>query len=314
MTEWYYSDATRTQRGPVGAADLAALHTKGLLPPETLVWREGMSAWKPWQEMIREVIAGGAPDDPRAEALVRAAEAAPQDGAYRPYAIAEPSPYAPPKANVEESFSVVQGGRVVYAGFLKRLAASFIDSFVTAALSYIVQIPLMLLFGVGMAGMGNSADPFGTGMGVAMLVMIYAVSIGIPLLYFSWMHSSSNQASLGKMAVGIKVVRGNGERISFWRAFGRYVAFLLLSILTLGVGALVSAFTSGLTERKQALHDMICDTLVVDKWAYTDHPEWQREELGTVTVVILVLAGLLIAGLIVMFAAMGLMLANNGLR
>lgn len=309
MTEWYYSDASRTQRGPVSAADLAALHTKGLLPPETLVWREGMSAWKPWQEMIREVIAGGAPDDPRAEALVRAAEAAPQDGAYRPYAIAEPSPYAPPKANVEESASVVHGGRVVYAGFWKRVAASFIDSFVTTALTYIVQIPLMLLFGVGMAGVGNSADPFGTGVGVAMFVMIYAVSIGIPLLYFSWMHSSSNQASLGKMAVGIKVVRGNGERISFWRAFGRYWA-MIPSAVILGIGFVMAGFT----ERKQALHDMICDTLVVDKWAYTDHPEWQREELGTVTVVILVLAGLLVAGLIAMFAAMGFMLASSGLR
>jgi uncharacterized RDD family membrane protein YckC len=309
MTEWYYSDATRTQRGPVGAADLAALHTKGLLPAETLVWREGMAAWKPWSEMIREVIVGGAPDNPRAEALVQAAEAAPQDGAYRPYAIAERSPYAPPKANVEESLSVVQGGPVVYAGFWKRVAASFIDSFVTTALSYIVQIPLMLLFGVGMAGLGNSADPFGTGVGVAMLVMIYAVSICIPLLYFSWMHSSSNQASLGKMAVGIKVVRGNGERISFWRAFGRYWAMIPSAIIVF-----IGFIMAGLTERKQALHDMISDTLVVDKWAYTDHPEWQREELGTVTVVILVLVGLLTAGLLVMFAAMGVMLAGSGLR
>jgi uncharacterized RDD family membrane protein YckC len=314
MTEWYYSDATRTQHGPVGPGDLAALHTKGLLPAETLVWREGMSEWKPWREMIREVVAGGAPDDPRAEALVQAAEAAPQDGAYRPYAIAERSPYAPPTANVQESLNVVHGGRVVYAGFLKRFAASFIDSFVTAALSYIVQIPLMLLFGVGMAGMGNSADPFGTGMGVAMLVLIYAVSFGIPLLYFSWMHSSSNQASLGKMAVGIKVVRGDGHRLTFWRAFARYGAFLLISILTLGVGLVVSAFMSGLSERKQALHDMICDTLVVDKWAYTDQPDWQRQELGTVTIVILVLAGLITLGFFAMFAAMGFMLAGSGLR
>jgi uncharacterized RDD family membrane protein YckC len=309
MTEWYYSDATRTQRGPVGAADLAALHTKGLLPAETLVWREGMPAWKPWSEMIREVITSGGADNPRAEALVQAAEAAPQDGAYRPYAIAEPSPYAPPKANVEESLSVVHGGRVVHAGFWKRVAASFIDSFVTTALSYIVQIPLMLLFGVGIAGMGNSADPFGTGMGVAMIVMIYAVSIGIPLLYFSWMHSSSNQASLGKMAVGIKVVRGNGERISFWRAFGRYWA-MIPSAIILCIGFIMAGFT----ERKQALHDMICDTLVVDKHAYTDHPEWQREELGTVTIVVLALAGLAVVGMVVMIAVMGAVLAGSGIN
>ncbi|MBN8214827.1 MAG: RDD family protein [Xanthomonadales bacterium] len=309
MTEWYYSDAQRTQHGPVSAADLAALHTKGQLPAETLVWREGMSEWKPWREMIREVIAGDAPGDARAEALVKAAEAAPDDGAYRPYAVAEPSPYAPPQARVEEARAVVHGGRVVYAGFWKRVAASFIDSFVTTALSYIVQIPLMMIFGVSMVGMAGGDDPFASGAGIAMIGLIYVVSIGIPLLYFSWMHSSTHQASLGKMAVGIKVVRSNGERISFWRAFGRYWG-MVLSALILLIGYLMAGFT----ERKQALHDMISDTLVVDKHAYTDHPEWQREELGTVTIVILALAGLAVFGMIALIAAMGVMLAGSGIR
>lgn len=299
MTDWFYSDAQRTQHGPVTAADLAAMHTKGLLPAETLVWREGMSDWKPWREMIREVIAGDAPGDARAEALVKATEAAPDDGAYRPYAIAEPSPYAPPQARVDEAQSVVSGGRVVYAGFWKRVAASFIDSFIATALSYMVQIPMMMIFGVGMAGLGSGDDPFASATGIAMIALIYVIAIGIPLLYFSWMHSSVNQASLGKMAVGIKVVRTDGQRITFWRAFGRYFAYMLGGF-TLGIGYVMAAFT----ERKQALHDMISDTLVVDKWAYTDHPEWQREELGTVTIVILALAGLAIIGMIALFGVM----------
>lgn len=311
MTEWYYSDAQRTQHGPVTAADLAALHTKGQLPAETLVWREGMSEWKPWREMIREVIAGDAPGDPRAEALVRAAEAAPDDGAYRPYAVAESSPYAPPQARVDANQGpVVTGGRVVYAGFWKRVAASFIDSFIATALSYMVQIPLMLVFGVGMAGLGGSgSDPFGTGMGIAMIGLIYVVAIGIPLLYFSWMHSSANQASLGKMAVGIKVVRTDGQRITFWRAFGRYFAYMLGGF-TLGIGYVIAAFT----DRKQAMHDMICDTLVVDKWAYTDHPEWQRDELGTVTIVILALAALAVFGIIALAGVMIAALAGSGIH
>ena len=311
MTEWYYSDAQRTQHGPVGAGDLAAMHTKGLLPPETLVWREGMSEWKPWREMIREVIAGDAPDDPRAEALVKAAEAAPDDGAYRPYAIAEASPYAPPQARVDEGSAVVAGGRVVYAGLWKRFAASFIDSFVTTALSYIVQIPLMMIFGVSMVGMAGGDDPFASGAGIAMLGLIYVVSIGIPLLYFSWMHSSTHQASLGKMAVGIKVVRGDGQAIGFWRGFLRYMAYFLFTLLTCGLGVIISGLMTALTVRKQALHDMICDTLVVDKYAFTDHPEWQREELGTVTIVILVLAGLVILGIVALYAVMGAVMMGS---
>ena len=49
------------------------------------------------------------------------------------------------------------------------------------------------------------------------------------------------------MAVGIKVVRSNGERLTRGRAFGRYWA-MLLSSFTLGIGFLMAAFT----ERKQA--------------------------------------------------------------
>jgi hypothetical protein len=61
---------------------------------------------------------------------------------------------------------------------------------------------------------------------------------------------------------------------------------------------------AGFTERKRALHDMMCDTLVVDKWAFTSHPEWQRKELGAVTITILVLGGLLlVVGVLAIMAA-----------
>ena len=308
MTEWHYSDAQRAQHGPVGAGDLAAMHTKGLLPPGTLVWREGMSEWKPWREMIHEVIAGGAPDDPRAEALVKAVQAAPDDGAYRPYAIAEPSPYAPPQARVDDNSIVIAGGHVVYAGFWKRAAAYFIDYFVVTAITYAVMIPLAMIGAVGLGGAASAGaeGPFATGAGVAVLVVIYLVAVLMPLLYFAWMHASSSQATLGKMAVGIKVVRSDGTRISFWRAVGRIFATILSSLILL-----IGYIMAGFTERKQALHDMVCDTLVVDKWAYTEHPEWQREELGTVTVVILVLFGLAVFGFVALFAVMGAMLGSG---
>ena len=129
----------------------------------------------------------------------------------------------------------------------------------------------------------------------------------MPALYFGWMQSSNSMASLGKMAVGIKVVRTNGERLSFWRSFLRYVAMILFTLVTCGLGMLISGLMVAFTERKQGVHDMVCDTLVVDKWAFTNHPEWQRRELGTVTIVILALFGLLLVGMIVLVvAAIGL--------
>ena len=72
------------------------------------------------------------------------------------------------------------------------------------------------------------------------------------------MQSSSRQATLGKMALGIKVTSLDGERISFLRATGRYFATILSSLLLM-IGYIMAAFT----QRKQALHDMIASTLVV---------------------------------------------------
>jgi len=96
-------------------------------------------------------------------------------------------------------------------------------------------------------------------------------------------------------------VRGNGDRLTLGRSIGRYFA-TLLSGLTLCIGYLMAAFT----ERKQGLHDLICDTVVVDRWAYTDQRQLQRGEMGTVTIVILVLGGLLmLAGFAAIILAVG---------
>ena len=191
---------------------------------------------------------------------------------------------------------VVTGGEVVLAGFWKRFAAMVIDGLVTGAASFVLQVPLTMLAAFGMS-LGDGAAAAGGAIG--LILVSYGISLAVPLFYFAWMHSSGSQASLGKMAVGIKVTRGSGERISFWRAFARYMAYFLTLALSFGVGGLVSALTTGLGARKQALHDMICDTLVVDKWAFTDRPDLQRHELGPVTWVILAV-GLALLGLAVL--------------
>jgi len=130
----------------------------------------------------------------------------------------------------------------------------------------------------------------------------------ISLAYYGWFHASRGGATLGKMAIGIKVVRGNGERLTLGRSIGRYFA-TILSSLTLMIGYLMAAFT----DRKQALHDLICDTVVVDRWAFSDQPHLQRHELGTVTVVVLVIGGLLmLAGFAVMIFAIGMIAKMAG--
>ena len=183
--------------------------------------------------------------------------------------------------------------------------ALFALRFVTGIATYALLIPLFLVFGISLSSLAES-ELAGTGVSISFMIIQYAISIGVPALYFGWMQSSNSMASLGKMAVGIKVVRTNGERLSFWRSFLRYVAMILFTLVTCGLGMLISGLMVAFTERKQGVHDMVCDTLVVDKWAFTNHPEWQQQGLGTVTIVVLSIFGLLLlVGIIAIVALIG---------
>lgn len=324
MTEWYYVDNLRQRQGPVPQEALVKLHRSGALDDASLAWREGMGQWTPLGELGSELgLAAPAPvaapptPEPAAEPVVerpltgRAVFTAsePSYAQHTPVqtgpvgsvaaAATAASPYAAPRADVVEPRSAarVQDGHVVYAGFWKRVAASFIDAFAIGIPVGIVATIIAGLLGLGSSfasGLSGTANAFNLGES--------GISWVLSALAYGWFHSAAGlMATPGKLAIGIKVVRTDGETISFLRGFGRYWATLLSAVL-LGIGYLMAAFTA----RKQALHDMVCDTLVVDKWAFTAQPERQREELGTVALVVLIIGGVLLAGaLILMLVALG---------
>lgn len=154
-----------------------------------------------------------------------------------------------------------------YAGFWKRAFAFLIDgivlsipmglfaflvmgtqviSIVKLASSNIEPSPDMLLpiFGKWMLGM----------------VAVWVFTVVLLWLYYAIMESGKHQATLGKMALGIKVVGAHGERISFARATGRtFGKFISHMILYFG------DYMAGFTQRRQALHDLMAATYVVDK-------------------------------------------------
>ncbi|MCC5073796.1 RDD family protein [Xanthomonas campestris] len=176
---------------------------------------------------------------------------------------------------------------IVYAGLWRRVAASVLDSFITTFAVYLIVIPVVLVLSIGLGASSSASSLEGASGTVAIMILAYGIGLLIPTIYFAWMQSSRHQASLGKLACGIKLVNGNGGRVSFWRNMLRYLAYMLITVLTLGIGAIVSAFMAGMSARKQAIHDKVCDTLVVDRWAYTDTPERQQVSLDTVTIVVL---------------------------
>lgn len=153
------------------------------------------------------------------------------------------NPYTPPTALSEDYASLRVDG--VYAGFWRRFAAVMLDSI----LIWILTFALGSVLGVSPLKPNVSGPHFG---------LYQILSLATNFLYFTLMESSAKQATLGKMALGIKVVDTEGHRISFGRAAGRYFGKILSSI-TLCIGYLMAAFT----ERRQALHDKLAGTLVV---------------------------------------------------
>lgn len=131
----------------------------------------------------------------------------------------------------------------MYAGFWRRFAAALLDVMIVIVPVVVLGIVVALITG-----------PKSTATLVADLCALAAF-----WLYFAIMESSGRQATLGKLAFGMRVTGLRGERISFTQATSRFFA-KIFSALSLGVGFLVAA----VTRRKQALHDLISSSLVVD--------------------------------------------------
>lgn len=313
MSTWYYSDTQRNRLGPVRAEDLAQLHGEGQLQPGTLVWREGMTDWRPWREVMGEVLGASTGDRPvfATPAMEPALAAA---SGYNPYEVVErpsTSLYAPPLANVASHGQVVQGGQIVYARFLKRFVSNGVDGLVGGILMYAVLIPLMLVMG-GSVGTLFDRGAVGAGLGVGFILLMYAVQLGVPATYQGAMLASGWQATLGKRLTETKVVRSDGSPIGFWRGFLRNVAFVLITAFSCGLGAVATVIMTIVQERRQGLHDMICDTVVVDRHAFTSSAELQDENLNTATKVVLGLYVLLFVGVFFAAIMLGMFAAQAG--
>lgn len=290
MTQWYYADTANERQGPVSADALRALFGEQRLGAASLIWREGLAGWQPLSMFAGELGLEAEAANHVGEETIAATE---EDVPLAPEPSADAySPYAAPQATVASVERIVLGGDIVYAGFWKRAAAQVID----LSLSWFLGSIVGAVVGVLAMAVLSSAD-LGLQTMFVYQGLSWIVTLGVGAMYYGWFHCSGAQATLGKMAVGIKVVRGDGQRVGFWRAIGRYFG-LVLSLLLVCAGVVMAAFTP----RKRALHDLLCDTLVVDRWAYTAHPQWQRRGLGAVSWVLLALSGLallLLVGLVV---------------
>lgn len=118
-----------------------------------------------------------------------------------------------------------------YAGFWRRAVAVMIDGVLLMLLSLLLKI--------------ISLDSMGVGILLAFL-------------YTPFFESSELQGTPGKALMDLRVVDLNGQRITFKKAVIRYL-MRLVSSLILCIGFFMMLFS----EKKQTLHDMVAETLVI---------------------------------------------------
>lgn len=271
-TNWYYADRQGQQQGPMSREDFLRAIERERLPPDTLVWRDGLAQWQPLSSLASEL---GEP-------------APPPPLTVPPPPFRTPAPLAPKSADV------------VYAGFVRRWAALLLDELIFSVIFFVLAFVLALAFGLSHLGQTGKPDAGE----VTLILLVYPLIFGIRFLYYTLQESSVHQATLGKRALGIKVTDLSGQRISWKHAAGRWFA-AALSYLTMDIGFLMAAFT----ERRQGLHDMVASTLVTDRWAFTDHPERQSRTSGCLVAV--VIFALMIVPVIAILAAIAIPAYQN---
>ncbi|MBI5359013.1 MAG: RDD family protein [Planctomycetes bacterium] len=159
-----------------------------------------------------------------------------------------------------------------FAGFWVRLTAHSIDSVI---LMVVCAVAIFIAFSIAVAVVPDTMAVFSpehqwsqeaevtpAEMQAALLAiaLVLIPCFVILFLYYVIFTGACGQ-TIGKMAVGIKVVNNKTfDRISYAKSMGRYFAYGI-SHLIFDVGFIVAGFT----ERKQALHDIICDTVVIYK-------------------------------------------------
>ena len=135
------------------------------------------------------------------------------------------------------------------AGFWHRLVAYIIDGIIVGVVSSIITT----LINAGIHATVSDTTGYSTRSGLVSLV--------IGLIYFGWLWGTRGQ-TLGYMALGMRVTRTDGSDISVGRALVRYLA-LWVSAALCAIPLIISAFMIGLGQRKQGIHDLVADTLVV---------------------------------------------------
>jgi uncharacterized RDD family membrane protein YckC len=138
-----------------------------------------------------------------------------------------------------------------YGGRLRRLIAGLIDGLVVYVVTWLLTAPLL---GVGSVYEGSLARRTGADLITAV----------VAFLYYALQHARWGRTP-GKRVMNLRVVRErDGGPISYGQASWRLLFAYLISVVTCGVGGLIDVAWILWDRRRQALHDKVARTVVVE--------------------------------------------------
>ena len=158
-------------------------------------------------------------------------------------------------SDIEEGFATVASGSssmpISYAGFWLRTVATIADQFIFGLifgiLASLCSWFYATLFDVALSN----------GTEIVVEIVVFIIYLVVWILYFPFMESRGG-ATFGKKILGIKVLNDNNEPVGFLRSLGRNLA-KIISGMILMIGFIMAGFT----KKKQGLHDIIANCVVV---------------------------------------------------
>jgi uncharacterized RDD family membrane protein YckC len=250
--KWYYADSGR-QMGPVEDAALDDLTRTGVVRDDTLVWHEGLPSW----QTLSAVRGTQTPPEMPSPATATGTGFCSECG--RPFTpdllvkIGQTSVCAECKPvylqKLREGVSSTTVSRH-YAGFWIRFVARLIDN------ALLTIVAWMILFAVAPLQLRErSVSNFSMLAGVGGLISLLNFALNIAYeVYFV----STRGGTIGKLILGLKIIRADGSRVSAGLAAGRYFAQIISAVILM-----IGYIMAGFDDEKRALHDRICETRVI---------------------------------------------------
>ena len=229
MEIWIGRDGERY--GPYQRTEIQQWLVSGQLSVNDLAWHEGLTDWQPLVTLFPDLTPS------------------------------TPPPLHHPSPGIKPPETFISGH---YAGFWQRVSAWMID--------YIILIiPMSIVF----VSTGSNAAfermmtaiNHGTTVAVAMTGYIQEVrpatliALLIGFIYYVLFECSTWQATPGKRALNLRVTDQHGHRLSLGRAMTRN-SIRLLNVIS-ALLPFICYIAMLWSKRKQGLHDMLADTLVL---------------------------------------------------